>query len=157
MIGTDGADSATVGGTGASWRSRGSGETVDVSGGETGDGVGVDTLGGNDTITNSVLTPGPASINIDGGADSDTTTYNGTAAADTIGIAKNGTAVATFTPSRLGVQNTTNVENLVVKGQGGNDTIRPERDRGADALTIDGGDGNDTLARRRRRRHADGR
>ena len=146
VIGTDGADSATVGGSGGVVAVTGLGETVRVSGGETGDGVGVDTLGGNDTITNSVLTPGPASVNIDGGADSDTTTYNGTAAADTIGIALNGTAVATFTPTG-GLQNTTNVENLAVKGLGGDDTIPGQNGIASlTHLTIDGGDGNDTLA-----------
>ena len=69
VIGTDGPDNATVGGTAGVVKVTGLGETVNVSGGEAGDGVGVDTLGGNDTITNSVLTPGPAAINIDGGAD----------------------------------------------------------------------------------------
>ena len=79
--------------------------------------MGVQTLGGDDTVTNSVLTPGPASVNVDGGEGSDTATYNGTAAADTIGIALNGTAVATFAPTG-GVQNATNVENLAVQGPG---------------------------------------
>ncbi|MGZ7086716.1 MAG: beta strand repeat-containing protein, partial [Ilumatobacteraceae bacterium] len=146
VIGTEGADNATVGGSGGVVAVTGLGETVRVSGGETGDGVGVDTLGGNDTITNSVLTPGPASVNIDGGADSDTTTYNGTAAADTIGIALNGTAVAAFTPTG-GLQNTTNVENLAVKGLGGDDTIQGQNGIASlTHLTIDGGDGNDALA-----------
>ena len=145
VFGTDGADNATVGGTAGVIKVTGLGETVNVSGGETGDGVGVDTLGGDDTITNSVLTPGPASVNIDGGADSDTSNYNGTAAADTIGVANNGTAVATFTPAG-GVQNTTNVENLVVNGQGGDDTIQGQNGIASlTHLTIDGGDGNDTL------------
>ena len=145
VFGTDGADNATVGGTAGVVKVTGLGETVNVSGGETGDGVGVDTLGGDDTITNSVLTPGPASVNIDGGADSDTSNYNGTAAADTIGVANNGTAVATFTPAG-GVQNTTNVENLVVNGQAGDDTIQGQNGIASlTHLTIDGGDGNDTL------------
>ena len=145
VIGTDGADNATVGGTAGVAKVTGLGETVNVSGGETGDGVGVDTLGGDDTITNSVLTPGPASINIDGGTDSDTTNYNGTAAADTIGIANNGTAVATFTPTG-GLQNTTNVENLVVNGQAGDDTIQGQNGIASlTHLTINGGDGNDTV------------
>ena len=145
VFGTDGADNATVGGSAGVIKVTGLGETVNVSGGETGDGVGVDTLGGDDTITNSVLTPGPASVNIDGGADSDTSNYNGTAAADTIGVANNGTAVATFTPTG-GVQNTTNVENLVVNGQAGDDTIQGQNGIASlTHLTIDGGDGNDTL------------
>jgi len=145
VIGTDGPDSATVGGTGGAIKVTGLGETVNVSGGETGDGVGVDTLGGDDTITNSVLTPGPASVNVDGGEGSDTATYNGTAVADTIGIALNGTAVATFTPAG-GLQNGTNVENLTVRGLGGDDTIQGQNGIASlTHLTIDGGDGNDTL------------
>ena len=147
VIGTDGADNATVGGTGGVVAVTGLGETVHVSGAEAADGVGVDTLGGNDTITNSVLTPGPASINVDGGADSDTTTYNGTAAADSIGIANNGTAVATFaTTSSTGLQNTSNVENLVINGQAGDDTVTGQNGIASlTHLTINGGDGNDTL------------
>ncbi|MGZ4246969.1 MAG: beta strand repeat-containing protein [Solirubrobacteraceae bacterium] len=147
VIGTDGPDNAVVGGTGGVDKVTGLGETVNVSGAEALDGVGVDTLGGDDTITNSVLTPGPTSINIDGGGDSDTTTYNGTAAADTIGIANNGTAVATFaSSSSTGLQNTTNVENLVIKGQGGDDTIQGQNGIASlTHLTIDGGNGNDTI------------
>jgi Ca2+-binding RTX toxin-like protein len=145
VIGTDGADNATVGGTAGVVKVTGLGETVNVSGAEAADGVGVNTIGGDDTITNSVLTPGPAAINVDGGADPDTTTYNGTSAADTIGIANNGTAVATFTPGG-GLQNTTNVENLVVNGQAGDDTIQGQNGIASlTHLTIDGGDGNDTL------------
>ena len=79
VFGTDGPDSATVGGTGGAIKVTGLGETVNVSGGETGDGVGVDTLGGDDTVTNSVLTQGPMAVNVDGGEGSDTATYNGTA------------------------------------------------------------------------------
>ncbi|HET7048858.1 MAG TPA: calcium-binding protein [Solirubrobacteraceae bacterium] len=145
VFGTDGADNATVGGTGGVVKVSGLGEVVNVSGADALDGVGVDTLGGNDTIANSVLTPGPASINIDGGADSDTTNYNGTAAADTIGVALNGTAVATFPPNGS-VQNSTNVENLVINGQAGDDTVQGQNGIASlTHLTINGGDGNDTL------------
>jgi Ca2+-binding RTX toxin-like protein len=146
-IGTDGADNATVGGSGGAVAVTGLGETLRVSGGEASDGVGVDTLGGADTVTNSVLTPGPTSVNIDGGDDSDTTTYNGTAAADSIGVANNGTAVATFaSSSSTGVQNTTNVESLVIMGQGGDDTIAGQNGIASlTHLTIRGGDGNDTI------------
>jgi Ca2+-binding RTX toxin-like protein len=145
VFGTDGPDNATVGGAGGVIKVTGLGETVNVSNGGTGDGVGVDTLGGDDTITNSVLTPGPASINVDGGEGSDTSTYNGTAAADTVGVALNGTAVAAFSPTGS-LQNATNVENLVVKGLGGDDTIQGQNGIASlTHLTIDGGDGNDTL------------
>ena len=122
------------------------------------DGVGVDTLGGDDTINTSVTDSRPGD-----GLDrrrcraSDTSNYKGTAAADTIGIANNGTAVATFAAgSGTGLQDTTNVENLVVqrpaaamtRSQGQNgiasaDASDDQRRRGND--TIRGGDGNDVL------------
>jgi Ca2+-binding RTX toxin-like protein len=148
VIGTDGADNAVVGGTAGVDKVTGLGETVNVSGADALDGVGVDTLGGDDTITNSVLTPGPASVNVDGGEGSDTSTYNGTAAADSIGIANNGTAVATFASSTppSSVQNASNVENMVVNGRGGDDTIAGQNGIASlTHLTVDGGDGNDTL------------
>src|SRR5262249_48072281 len=70
VIGTDGADNAIVGGTAGVEKVTGLGEAVSVSGADAGDGMGVQTQGGDDTVTNSVLTPGPASINVDGGAGS---------------------------------------------------------------------------------------
>ena len=71
--------------------------------------------------------------------------YNGTAAADTIGIARNGAAVATFAPTGS-VQNVTNVENLAVQGLGGDDTIAGQNGiAGLTHLTVDGGHGNDTI------------
>ena len=54
VIGTDGPDKATVGGTGGVVAVTGLGETVRVLDADSSDGVGVDTLGGDDTITNSV-------------------------------------------------------------------------------------------------------
>jgi Ca2+-binding RTX toxin-like protein len=146
--GTDGPDNATIGGVGGNVDVSGLGADVRVSGSDAQDSVDVDTLGGDDTTTSGVLTPGPAAIDIDGGAGSDTATYNGTRFADTIGIGPNGGAVATFTPNASSaVQNTTAVENLIVKGRRGDDTIAGQNGIASlTHLTIDGGAGNDAIA-----------
>ncbi len=128
---------------------------VNVTGSEANnDTVGVDTLGGDDTVSNGVGVSGPAAIAIDGGDGSDTVDYSGTRSADTIGIANDGAAVAVSSPESS-TQQTTAVENLHVDGRRGDDTItggngiagltnlRIRGGRGNDALT--GGDGNDTL------------
>jgi RTX calcium-binding nonapeptide repeat (4 copies) len=121
---------------------------VQVSGGESQDQFSVDTLGGDDSISSGVATPGPEKISIDGGEGNDTSTYSGTAAADNIGIANDGTAVATFASGvDSAVQDTTNVESLVVNGLGGDDTVVGQN--GIASLThlaVNGGDGNDTLS-----------
>jgi Ca2+-binding RTX toxin-like protein len=82
---------------------------------------------------------------IDGGAGTDTVTANGTGGDDTIGIAFDGTGVAVFTPGSPAIS-VTDVEQLLVKGGDGNDTIAGQNGIAAlTNLTIDGGTGNDTL------------
>ena len=161
--GTDGADTVRVGSdpagdvvvSGLAAQLRVSGSEAATSG-SPGDTVQVDTLGGDDTITNGIGVSGPAGIGIDGGEGSDTVTYSGTQGDDTIGIAPNGTAVSTFAPgTATSPQNTTGVENLDVLGRGGNDTIAGSNglapltnlsiDGGSGDDTIRGGDGNDQL------------
>jgi Ca2+-binding RTX toxin-like protein len=112
-----------------------------------GDTVQVNTLGGDDSVTNGVATTAPGTIAIDGGADNDTVTYAGTTADDAIGIANDGTAVATFaTSTGSTLQTTTAVENLDVQGLGGNDTITAGNGLAAlTTLRLDGGAGDDTL------------
>ncbi len=88
----------------------------------TGDAVDVNTLDGDDTINTGLGLSGPAAVNIDGGAGTDTETYSGTPFADTIGIGRDGANVAAFgttgTPAvAIGV------ESLDVNGLGGDDTI----------------------------------
>jgi Ca2+-binding RTX toxin-like protein len=146
--GTDGPDHATVGAAGGNAQVSGLGELVQVSGAESQDQFSVDTLGGDDSISSGVATPGPEKIAIDGGEGADTSTYSGTAAADNIGIANDGTAVATFTADGSGaVEDNTNVESLQVNGLGGDDTITGQNGIASlTHLTITGGDGNDTLA-----------
>jgi hemolysin type calcium-binding protein len=115
--------------------------------GFTGDTVQVDTLGGDDTVTNGIATTAAGTIAIDGGAGSDTVNYSGSPADDTIGVANDGTAVATFASgSPTTLQTTTAVENLGVQGLGGNDTITAGNGLAAlTSLTLDGGAGDDTL------------
>ena len=87
------------------------------------DNVDVATLGGADTITAGVGVTGPAAVNVDGGdGDRHRDATTGTAADDTIGIARNGTAVGARSRPRRAV-NTSAVESLVVIGLGGADTI----------------------------------
>jgi hypothetical protein len=128
---------------------------VAVSGNEAAnDHVTVAALGGADTVNAGVGFTGPIPVTVDGGDGSDTTTYSGTNADDTIAIARNGTAVAVFTPTSQPVNNTA-IEDLVVKGLGGADTIAGQNgigtlthltlDGGSGADTVRGGDGDDTL------------
>ena len=111
------------------------------------DNVTVAALGGADTINTGVAFTGPIPVTVDGGEGSDTTTYSGTNADDAIGIARNGTAaVAVFTPTAQPVNNT-GVEDLVVNGLGGADTITGQNGIGTlTHLTVDGGSGDDTIA-----------
>jgi Ca2+-binding RTX toxin-like protein len=125
---------------------------LEVSGGEVatntspGDTVQVNTLGGDDTITNGIGVSGAAAIGVDGGAGSDTVTYSGTKGDDTIAIARNETAaVGTFAPGTA-PQNTTNVEQLDVLGLSGNDTIAGSNGLATlTNLSIDGGNGDDVI------------
>jgi Ca2+-binding RTX toxin-like protein len=146
--GTPDADRFDVGTTGANVVVDGPSGRVSVSGSEAAnDNVTVAALGGADTINSGVGFTGPIPVTVDGGEGSDTTTYSGTNADDTIGIARNGTAaVAVFTPAGQPVNNTA-VEELVVKGLGGADTITGQNGIGTlTHLTVDGGNGDDTIA-----------
>ncbi len=152
--GTDGADAVHVGASAAGGvLVSGLASQVQVSGGEpasstsTGDIVQVNTVGGDDTISNGVGVSGPAAIGIDGGSGADTVTYSGTLGDDAIAIEPNGTAVGTFPVGTGGsAQDTTAVENLDVLGRGGNDTIAAGNGLAAlTHLTLDGGSGDDTV------------
>jgi Ca2+-binding RTX toxin-like protein len=152
--GTDGADAVHVSSDAAGGAVvSGLSAQVQVAGAESpstgfaGDTVQVDTVGGDDTVTNGVATTAPGTIAIDGGEGADTVTYTGTPADDTIGVANDGTAVATFaTGSGSTLQTTTAVENLDVQGLGGNDAITAGNGLAAlTGLTLDGGAGDDTL------------
>ena len=103
-------------------------------------------LGGADTINTGVGFTGPIPLTVDGGDGADTTSYTGTNADDTIGIARNGTAaVAVFTPTGQPLNNTA-VEELTIKGLGAADAITGQNGIGTlTHLTLDGGAGDDQL------------
>ena len=111
-VGSDPAGDVVVSGLATELRVSGGEPATGISPGDT---VQVDTLDGDDTITNGIGVSGPAGIGIDGGEGSDTVAYSGTQGDDTIEIAPNGTAVTTFAPgTATSPQNTTAVENLDV-------------------------------------------
>jgi Ca2+-binding RTX toxin-like protein len=145
--GTDGADDAKVSSSGGGVLVAGLSTQVQVSGADPSlDNVDVNTLGGDDTTESGVGLSGAAAVNVDGGSGSDTVTYSGTAAADMIGIARDGAGVATFAPGGTPLIST-EVENLDVRGLGGDDTITGQNGiAGLTNLTIDGGAGDDTLS-----------
>ena len=145
---TPGDDHVTVGSSKAgSVLVSGLAAQVQVTGSEAAnDRLNVNTLAGADTITSGVGVSGPAFISVDGGIGTDTATYEGTSSADTIAIAPNGGAVRTSAPATTPVD-TTAVENLVVRGLDGADTVTGSNGLAAlGRLTIDGGRGNDTLS-----------
>ena len=143
-VGSDSAGDVVVSGRATELRVSGSEPATSTSPGDT---VQVNTLSGDDTITNGIGVSGPAAIGIDGGEGSDTVTYSGTHGDDTIGIAPDGTAVSTFAPgTATSPQNTTNVETLDVLGLAGNDTIAASNGLAAlTHLSIDGGNGDDAI------------
>jgi Ca2+-binding RTX toxin-like protein len=146
-VGTAAADDVDVSSTADTVTVAGLTPQVQVTGSEpTLDNVVVATLGGDDNASSGVQHAGPASVTFDGGEGADTATYDGTSGDDTIGIARNGTAlVAAFTPTS-GLFNVTAVENLDVRGLAGNDTLNATNGIGAlTQLTLDGAAGNDTL------------
>lgn len=144
--GTAGPDNVDVGSNAGAVVVSGLAPTVNVTGSEPGqDLVDVNALAGDDRLTSGVGVTGPSAIVLDGGAGNDTATYSGTSAADTIGVVNNGTAARTFAPGNS-PQDTTGVENLVVQGLGGDDTIAAGNGLAQlTHLTIDGGPGDDSL------------
>ena len=144
--GTENADDIDVGSTSGNVVVDGPSRRVAVSGNEAAnDTVTVAALGGADTVNAGVGFTGPIPVNVDGGDGSDTTTYSGTSADDTIAVGRNGDAVAAFTPTSPPVNNTA-VEDLVVKGLGGADTVAGQNGIATlTHLTVDGGSGDDTI------------
>jgi hypothetical protein len=144
--GTDGADRVTLGSDGPTAVISGLKPVVRVSGLETQDSATAALLGGDDTIVSGAAPTGEARVDADGGPGTDTATYTGTGGDDQIGIARDGAAVVrTFAPGAP-LMGTTAVEELVVQGGEGNDTIAGQNGIGALAhLTEDGGNGEDVL------------
>jgi len=146
VMGTSGADSVGLASPAGDVVVSGLSAQVQVARSEFAlDNVNVATLAGADVIASGVGIFGPAAINVDGGDDADAARYNGTAVDDVIQVAAIGAAVAT-TSGTPTVFNTTAVESLTVLGLGGTDTIMASGDLAPlTALTLDGGEANDTL------------
>jgi Ca2+-binding RTX toxin-like protein len=99
---------------------------------------------GNDVTTVNGGISGLAALNVDGGADTDSTVIEGTKKADTISVVPNGTAATVLAGTSSPVNST--AEGLVVRGEGGSDTIAGSPGLAAiTSLTVDGGKNNDTL------------
>ncbi len=82
---------------------------------------------------------------IDGGSGTDTVTVHGPGGDDVINLARGAVGVAVFGPDGPAVE-VTGVEQLLVQGGAGNDTMRAGNGiAGLTQLTLDGGAGNDTL------------
>ena len=145
-VGTDGPDKVKLSSPGAFPVVEGLAARVVVEGVEaTSDDVNVATLSGNDLITTGREVFAAASYNVDGGDGDDVTRYSGTEIADAIDVVANGSEVSTVSPlaSRL---DTTAVESLVLLGFGDADTMSAVGNLAAlTTLTMDGGDGADTL------------
>jgi hypothetical protein len=118
---------------------------VDVAGGEATDVLNADTLGGADSIQTQPGLSGPI-VAANGGDGIDSARFNGSDDDDTIGFARSGAAsVRTFETGSAGLD-TTEVENLAILGKGGDDTIAGQNGIPATtSVTLDGGDGRDTL------------
>jgi Ca2+-binding RTX toxin-like protein len=143
--GTSGPDQLDVSSAGGRVTVSGLGADVNVTGSEAAnDTVEASGAGGNDTITTGIGVSGPAAIAVDGGDGVDTTQFEGTPSADSIQIVPNGTAATVLAPATAPVNST--AENLTVLGLGGPDTITGSNGLAPlTALTIDGGNGDDTL------------
>jgi Ca2+-binding RTX toxin-like protein len=142
---TNGADNIAVGGDATAAEVTGLAVPVRVTGGDpTMDKVSVEGLAGNDVFTADPAAGGQIIPVLDGGADVDTVTTNGTAGADTFSMGSTGANV--FVANSAGALYECVSENLHVNGLGGDDTIRGGNGMATlTNLTIDGGSGNDTL------------
>ena len=88
---------------------------------------------------------GAIPLQIDGGEGDDTARYNGSNGPDQIALLRNGTEVATASPASA-LFETANVEDTIVSGLDGDDTIAAGNGLATlTSLTLDGGDGNDDL------------
>ncbi len=143
--GTEGADAYAFAASPAGVTIVRPGADVNVTGSEAAfDNVDIATAGGDDTIATTTGLVGPESLGVDGGEGSDTIRYAGTEGADALHAIANGTAasVDVLGSSRLDAT----IESIVLLGLGGDDTITAVGNLAAlTTLTMDGGDGNDTL------------
>src|SRR5206468_3834265 len=106
------------------------GADVLVTGGEPADTVTFAGQGGDDTLDTGVGVSNPAKAAFDGGAGIDHARYDGSSAADTISVARDGDAVASF-GANAAVLDSIAVEDLTVSGFGGADTLAASNGIGA--------------------------
>jgi Ca2+-binding RTX toxin-like protein len=148
LDGTDGDDSAKIvpGQPGHAVLSvAGRASKVDVSGGEDLDHFGIAGLGGNDKLTTDPGVTGTGVALFDGGTGTDTATFPGTNDDDEIGVANNGAFARVFRTGGTSLD-VTAVENTIVQGLEGNDTVAGQNGLSTlTDLTIQGGDGEDRL------------
>jgi hypothetical protein len=146
--GTDGPDKVSIGndddgavavhGLAAETRLTGSESALDA--------LQVSTLGGDDSFSAGVGLTGQIPVVADGGEGQDAAEFDGTAGDDSIGIARNGSNAAVFTPASNLFQVAPSTESLDIEGLAGDDTIQGQNGlAGITALTLNGGSGNDTL------------
>jgi Ca2+-binding RTX toxin-like protein len=121
------------------------GADVNVTGSEPAfDEVDIAAAGGDDTVALPAGVSGPASLGVEGGEGADAVRYSGTAAGDGLHAVANGmvASVVVEGSSRLDAA----VESVVLLGLDGDDTITAVGNLAAlTTLTMDGGDGADTL------------
>ena len=143
--GTEGADAIAVGESEGRLAVRGRGALTRVTRGGAQDDLSIRTLGGADEITAGIGMPAAATVNVDGGDGADVATFAGTAGDDQIPVAANGAEVTTFVDGTAQFD-TLAVEDLVLSGLGGADTITSVGNVAAlTRLTMDGGGGADDL------------
>jgi Ca2+-binding RTX toxin-like protein len=144
--GTDAADALKLVNSGDREAVDGLAAETRVFGDEAADAIRVDGLGGNDTFTGSVAVHGQIPVHFTGGDGQDTAAYNGSDQDDEIGIARDATEAAVFATGAATTLVDPTVENLIVSGLDGNDTIAAQNGLATiTTLTLEGGDGNDDL------------
>src|SRR6476469_4422149 len=144
--GTDAADSLKLVNSGDRAAVDGLAAETRVFGDEAADAIRVDGLGGNDTFTSSVAVHGQIPVHFTGGDGQDTAAYNGSDQDDEIGIARDATEAAVFATGAATTLVDPTVENLIVSGLDGNDTIAAQNGLATlPTLTLQGGDGDDDL------------
>ncbi len=142
--GTAAADRVQIASAGGETEVSGLAATVAVSNAEASDTLAVNGLAGDDRIASEAAQP--LAVQIDGGDGVDTAVAQGSNANDTIQVAAAAPAVRVFSIGAAGFVQA-QAEDLVVSGLAGDDSISAGNGlAGLAALTIDGGDGNDTIA-----------
>ena len=115
---------------------------------DAGDALNLDTGAGADTLDASGLNS-DLTVNFNGGDGADVLAFNGSAAADEIGIVRAGAAPGSLGlllnggVARVAVQN---VETIAIDAGAGDDKVTGQNGVAPFAVSVDGGTGNDTLA-----------